>query len=153
MTAQILRTAAVAALLWVTSSWAQVIYKSTMPDGHVIYGHDPAPGAERVETLKPSTEDTGVQPLGSKDQSGAQQSDLQPERQAVHQDEIEQAEQAVRDAEAALGAGKEPLAGERLGTAGGNSRLSDEYWARQKALEDAVAQARKRLDELRSAAR
>ena len=124
-----------------------------MPDGHVIYGAEPAPGAKRVETLKPPTENTGVQPLGSKDQSGAQQSNPQPERQAVRQDEIEPAEPAVRDAEAALAAGKEPLPGERLGTAGSNSRLTDVYWERQKALESSVAQARKRLDELRSAAR
>jgi len=42
---------------------------------------------------------------------------------------------------------------ERSGTAGGGSRLSDEYWSRQKSLEAAVTEARKRLDELRTSAR
>lgn len=153
MTAPILRAAAFAILVWATSSWAQVIYKSTMPDGRVIYGAEPAPGAKRVETLKPPAENTGVRPVGPKDEAAAQQGDLQREQQAARQNEIQQAEEALRDAEAALTAGKEPLPGERLGTAGGASRLSDEYWARQKGLEAAVAQARKRLDELRSTGR
>jgi hypothetical protein len=153
VTAPILRAAAVAVLVWATSSWAQVIYKSTMPDGHVIYGAEPAPGAKRVETLKPPPENTGVRPVGPNDQGAAQQGDLRREQQAARQDEIQQAEQALRDAEAALAAGKEPLPGERQGTAGGASRLNEEYWERQKALEAAVAQARKRLDEVRSAAR
>jgi len=153
MTAPILRAAAFAILVWATSSWAQVIYKSTMPDGRVIYGAEPAPGAKRVETLKPPAENTGVRPVGPKDEAAAQQGDLQREQQAARQNEIQQAEEALRDAEAALTAGKEPLPGERLGTAGGASRLSDEYWERQKGLEAAVAQARKRLDELRSTGR
>jgi len=153
MTKLILRAATAAALVWATSSWAQVIYKSTMPDGHVIYGAQPAPGAKQVETLKPPPDTTGVQTVGPKDASAAQQGDLRREQQAGRQAEIQQAEQALRDAEAALAAGKEPLPGERQGTAGGASRLNDDYWTRQKELEAAVAQARKQLDDLRSATR
>jgi hypothetical protein len=42
--------------------------------------------------------------------------------------------------------GVEPHPGERLGTVGGGNRLSDEYWEREKRLEDDVERARKRLD-------
>ena len=149
----ILRVAAAAALVWAAPSWAQIIYKSTMPDGSVVYGAEPAPGAKRVETIKPKTETTGVRPVGPKDETGLQQREMQREQQATRQNEVQQAEQALRDAEAAQAAGKEPLPGERQGTAGGASRLTDEYWERQKVLAAAVAEARKRVDELRGAAR
>src|SRR5262249_26558870 len=43
-------------------------------------------------------------------------------------------------------AGQEPLPGERLGTAGGASRLTDEYWQRQKGLDEAVEKARRELE-------
>jgi hypothetical protein len=149
----VLRAAAAAVLVWAASSWAQIIYKSTMPDGRVIYGAEPARGAKRVETIKSKTETTGVRPVGPKDEKALQQRETQREQQATRQNEGQQAERALRDAEAAQAAGKEPLPGERQGTAGGASRLTDEYWERQRALADAVAEARKRLDEMRGAAR
>jgi len=148
----VLRAATLVALAWTTSSWAQVIYKSTMPDGRVIYGTEPAHGAQRVETMKP-VDSTGVKPVGPKDEKTLQQQQGQRDRQAARDSEIQQAEQALRDAEAAQVSGKEPLPGERQGTAGGASRLTDEYWQRQKALEDAVADARKRLEAVRNASR
>ena len=138
---------ALAALVWAMSSWAQTIYKSIMPDGRVIYGAQPAPGAKRVETMK-QTETTGVQPVAPQDQKALQQLEVQRGQREAHQDEIQQAEKALRDAEAAQAVGKEPLPGERIGTAGGASRLTDEYWERQKTLDAAVAEARKRLAEV-----
>lgn len=53
---------------------------------------------------------------------------------------LSQAERAARN-------GRAPLAGERVGDAGGGSRLRSEYFDRQKHLEDAVQQARVRVDE------
>jgi hypothetical protein len=153
MTRLVLHAASAAVLAWATSGWAQIIYKSTMPDGSVVYGAEPTPGAKRVETIKPKTEATGVQPVGPKDEKTLQQREMTREQQATRQNEVQQAEQALRDAEAAQIAGKEPLPGERQGTAGGASRLTDEYWERQKALAAAVAEARKRVDEMRGAAR
>lgn len=153
MTRLVRRAAAAAVLMWAASSWAQIIYKSTMPDGRVIYGAQPTPGAKRVETMTPKTDTTGVRPVGPKDEAGLQQREMKREQQAARQNEVQQAEQALRDAEAAQTAGKEPLPGERQGTAGGASRLTDEYWERQKALATAVAEARKRVEELRGAAR
>jgi hypothetical protein len=132
------------------SSWAQTIYKSIMPDGRVIYGTQPAPGAKRVETMK-QTETTGVKPIAPQDEKALQQLGVEREQREAHQVEIQQAEKALRDAEAAQAAGKEPLPGERIGTAGGASRLTDEYWERQKTLEAAVTEARRRLTEVSGA--
>lgn len=46
MTLRILASVLYASLLglWAANAPAQVIYKSTMPDGRVIYGSEPAPG-------------------------------------------------------------------------------------------------------------
>jgi hypothetical protein len=153
MTKLVLLAAALVALVWAASSWAQTIYKSTMPDGRVIYGTEPVRGAKRVETMKPPAENTGVRPVAPQDAQKLEQQGMQRERKEARQDEMQQAEKALRDAEAAQAAGKEPLPGERLGTAGGASRLTDEYWERQKSLEATVAEARKRLDELRGTTR
>ena len=153
MTKPFLCAAALAALAWTAFSWAQTVYKSTMPDGRVIYSTEPQRGAKRVETLKPPAESTGVRPVAPTDAQKLQQHERQREKRETRQDELQQAEKALRDAEAAQAAGKEPLPGERSGTAGGGSRLSDEYWSRQKSLEAAVTEARKHLDELRGTTR
>ena len=141
---------AAAALMATAPAWAQVIYKSIMPDGRVIYGEKAVPGAKKVEEIVPQTGKTGV---GGEATPGEKQQLEQREnvrqKEEARQQEIRAAEQAVQDAEAARINGKEPLPGERQGTAGGASRLSESYFERQKALEDAVNAARKRLEELK----
>jgi hypothetical protein len=62
-------------------------------------------------------------------------------------DEVVAARAALEQAETAREKGVEPLAGERLGTAGGRSRLGDDYWRRQQQLDEGVRQARQRLDD------
>lgn len=62
-------------------------------------------------------------------------------------DDMLSAHTELQKAQSARELGVEPLPGERIGTAGGGSRLSEEYWQRQKRLEDDVERARKRLDE------
>lgn len=61
-------------------------------------------------------------------------------------DELLAAQTALQKAESARELGVKPQPGERLGIVGGGSRLSDEYWQRQKRLEADVERARKRLD-------
>jgi hypothetical protein len=66
-------------------------------------------------------------------------------------DEVVAARAALQKAEEALKAGAEPAEGERLGvvTPPGKrqrSRLSEDYWSRQKQLEQDVDQARRRYD-------
>ena len=76
-------------------------------------------------------------------------------RRARHaqQRRLQAAYEQLKKAEAAREAGKEPLPGERLGTATGASRLTDEYWARQKSLEAAVEAARKQVEQAELALR
>jgi hypothetical protein len=151
----VLHTLAAVVLLWGVSGWAQTIYRSTMPDGRVIFGDKPASGAVRAEAIEPTA---NTAPLSSKNEEAAQQNELrrqqlelQRQQRAAHQREIREAEEALRAAKAAQVAGKEPLPGERRGNANGTSRLTEEYWKRQNALKADVAKASKRLNALRAA--
>ncbi|HTT36093.1 MAG TPA: hypothetical protein VMH32_00335 [Burkholderiales bacterium] len=131
---------------------AQVVYKSTMPDGRVIYGNAPAPGAKTAEPMAPRTENTV--PGGTPEQQEAlQRHQSEREQRDTKKAKLAELEQALKEAEAARAAGREPLEGERTGTAGGGSRLNDAYWTRQHQLEDAVAEARTRLEQARAAVR
>ena len=137
-------------LLWGVSGWAQNIYRSTMPDGRVIFGDKPASGAVRVEPIDTSSRPANTAPLGSMNAEAAQQNEQRRQQRAAHQRDIREAEEALRTAKAAQTAGKEPLPGERLGNVNGTSRLTEEYWERQNVLKADVAKARKRLNALRS---
>lgn len=139
------------AIAWaVQPALAQTLYKSIMPDGRVIYGDKPVPGAAKVEAPKTDTSSKGIVPPTPKETAVLQQ--LEGGRmQRDYQDQaLRAAEAALRDAEAKLAGGKEPLPDERIGTAGGASRLNDAYWARQKSLEKAVEDARANLDRMRA---
>ena len=61
--------------------------------------------------------------------------------------EVRAAEAALKAAEAKRDQGEEPQAGERSGTQTGFSRLNENYFARQQALEQQIAEARKRYDD------
>lgn len=125
---------------------AQTVYKSTMPDGSVVFGDQPQPDAAKVESSTPDTSDTGVQVLQPGAAEELQQMEATRKQGESSGDGKRQAEEALRNAEAALANGKDPLPGERIGTAGGASRLTDNYWARQKKLEQNVVDARKRAN-------
>lgn len=129
---------------------AQTLYKSTMPDGRIVYSDKPAPGAAKVEETRPDTSKGGLGGTTAREQEvlkGMEKDRLQREG---GQDKVQAAEQRLRDAEAARAGGKEPLEGERIGIAGGGSRLNDSYYDRQRRLEQAVEKARRDLDEARS---
>ena len=142
---------ALALVLAVTGAAAQTMYKSTMPDGRVVYSEKPAPGAARVDTIAPPPAQTGVTGLTPEEKQRAQQQAQQRAAAAASsapsQKGVEEARKQLQQAEAARDAGKEPLLTERSGIAGGGSRLNEAYFARQKALEEAVNAARKRLTE------
>jgi len=134
--------------------FAQALYKSTMPDGKVIYGEKPAPGATKVETVSPPPPKTGTVIISPEEKKRAEEREKKRAAEtAKAESELEEARKQLRDAEAARDAGKEALPGERIGTVGGASRLTDAYWERQKKLEEAVEAARKRLDEAQRAGR
>jgi hypothetical protein len=145
------RAALAAALMSSVPAWAQVVYKSIMPDGRVIYGEQPVAGAKKIEEIVPQTGKTGVGGAATPAEvQQLKQNENQRRRDDERRQQIKEAEQAVQDAEAAKAAGTEPLPGERQGTAGGASRLNDAYDERQKALDDAIVNARKRLEQLKA---
>ena len=126
------------------------LYKSILKDGRVVYGEKPAPDAVKVEAIKTDTSKQGIVPPTAKESTAAQQLNDAQERKAAAGERVRALEEKVKQAEAALAAGKEPEPGERSGTAGGGSRLNDSYWERQKALEQAVGQAKAELANARA---
>ena len=127
---------------------AQTVYRSTMPDGRVIFSDQPVPGAAKVESSTPNTSDSGVQVLQPGAEDELRQMEDAREDSESQADDRRQAQEALRKAEEALANGKEPLPGERIGTAGGNSRLTDAYWARQNRLKQGVVEAQNKLNKL-----
>jgi succinyl-CoA synthetase alpha subunit len=120
-----------------------------MPDGRVIYGEKPVPGAKKVEPFVPQTGNTGVRTVSPEEQRQVQEfAASKGKRDEDRRAQIQEAQKAVQDAEAAQIAGKEPLPGERLGTAGAANRLTEAYFERQQALEATVIAARKRFNDL-----
>ncbi len=139
------------------AGFAQTVFKSTMPDGRVVYGEKPAAGAARVETLEPVPPKAGIPGLTAEEKARAAQIDRERAGAgaAVNRGEreLDDARRQLQQAEAAREAGKEPLPGERIGIAGGGSRLTEAYHARQKSLDDAVETARKRVSDAQRALR
>jgi hypothetical protein len=126
------------ALVLVLPAAAQTVYRYVTPDGRTIFSDQPVPGAKLQGTVAPPAPPSGSA-TPPPDESRAQ-------RLRTATAEVEAATQALAQANAQLQSGKEPLPGERTGTAGGGSRLNDAYWARQQANEQAVAKAQSRLD-------
>ena len=141
------KLAALCFALWTASAGAQTVYKSIMPDGSVVYGEKPAPGASKVDKIETPSGNTGMTTLTPEERARAAEAKQRPTAAPGRTPDAEEARLALKNAEAALAAGKEPLPGERLGVVGGGSRLTEAYFARQKSLEDAVAAARKRVQE------
>lgn len=134
---------------------AQVVFKSTMPDGKVIYGEKPVPGAKTVDTIEPPPATTGTTIITPEEKARVEK--MTKERAAANaasaasaaarQLELDEARKQLQQAETARDGGKEPLPGERIGIIGGKTRLTDAYFERQKNLEQGVAAARRWLDE------
>ncbi|MGH6631166.1 MAG: DUF4124 domain-containing protein [Burkholderiales bacterium] len=143
-------TCCLAAALLLQPAVAQTLYKSTLPDGRIVYGDKPAPDAVKVEETRPDVSKGGIGGTTAREQEALKEMEKARLQREAGQDKVQAAEQALRNAEAARAAGKEPLPGERIGTAGGASRLSEAYDDRQRKLEEAVDKARRELDQARS---
>ena len=124
-------------------------YQSIMPDGRIIVGDKPAPGAKEVRKI-PLRQGNISAPLSSPGQPDAAGTSAQQQALDNAEADIREAQLSLQSAKSALEAGREPLPGERIGIAGGGSRLTDAYSHRIKSLEDAVAAAQKRLDDANS---
>jgi hypothetical protein len=140
-----------AAALAPGATLAQKVMKYVMPDGRVVYSDTPVPGGRlQSELAPPPPADPAGAPPAEPVQpapTGAPRQPLADRTQLLNQAtaELSAANAALAAAQQQLANGKEPLPGERTGTASGASRLNDAYWARQAANEAAVAQARQRL--------
>jgi hypothetical protein len=151
-------------LLLGTFVGAQTMYKSTMPDGSIVFSDKPPPGASKVETIKvePSQPAAKAEPSkGDKSKAADKKAPavdpaaLQKLREEKAKREraeanVAAAEKALRTAEEALAKGEEPLPGERTGIVGGKTRLNEAYWARQRKLKDDVENARANLERART---
>lgn len=144
---------ALALALLAQPACAQYLYKSTMPDGKVIYGDAPMKGAVKVEKTKPDTSKKGISAATPSETAALKR--MEAERGAgagpgSGQDRAAELDAALRKMQAAREAAKEPQEGERTGTASGGSRFTDAYWERQKKYDQGVEMLQKELDKARS---
>jgi len=129
----------------------QSMQKYVTPDGKTVYSDRPIPGARLVDEIAPAPP---VDPkAAAAAQARAQQDAEKASAAGANRAGSASAASQQGDPAAALARakerlekGKEPLPGERTGTAGGASRLNDAYWARQRANEQAVKDAEARLN-------
>lgn len=137
---------------------AQAVYRSVGPDGKVIYSDKPAAGSRDVQKLDPVpppppvTDPARQQARRSEEQRQVEDIVKRGREQAAAFDKA-RADLATAQAELAaarqrLADGAEPQPGERLGTAGGASRLGEAYFERQAALERAVKDAEARVTQV-----
>ena len=140
--------AVVAGIAFAMPAVAQPVYKSTMPDGRVIYGPQPQPGAKKVDTVNAPPASTGATAVTPAEKATAEKSaKARAAAQASGANDVATAREALAAAKAAQATGVEPLPGERQGTAGGGSRLTEDYFERQRKLEANVEAAKRRLQE------
>ena len=136
------------------AAFGQTIYRSTMPDGRTVLSDRPTPGAKKVEEMyvpksPPSAPSSAAKPAAPTSAVGGAKPPGQEPGAALDAAirDLRGAEEALRAAQAARAAAEEPLESERQGMAGGGSRLNEAYFDRQKAIANALEQARKRVDE------
>jgi hypothetical protein len=115
---------------------AQTLKKYITRDGKTVYSDRPVPGAKEVGEIKappkldPSSR-SQAQSAAQKEAQAVKALDKRLEDSAAQRARVEAAEAKLEEAKRTLAGGKEPLPSERIGTAGGQSRLNDDYWARQ----------------------
>jgi hypothetical protein len=133
----------------VAAASAETVYKYERRDGKVIYSDAPVRGAKLIGRFE-------LVPVPAATESGRREPPRQPadataERREQALDEadarIKAADQALKDAQERQQQGVEPLPGERLGIAGGHTRLSPAYFSRQRDNAADVDAARANLDE------
>lgn len=110
----------------------------------------PPPGTRGVTSLEVDTKTfTPAQRAAVKAHLAVEQADSARFRAqvAAADQTVNRALRSLSQAERAASEGRAPHAGERIGNAGGGSRLRPEYFDRQKHLEDAIQQVRARVDE------
>jgi len=136
----------IALALAATAVQGQAVFRSVMPDGSVVYGDKPAPGAKETKEVSLPPPNISKPPPAPPKKSAPATAPGQPATDSAD-DLVKNAERELQKAKAALETGREPQPGERIGTASGASRLTDAYFERIKSLENAIVGAQKKLDD------
>ena len=129
---------------------AETVYKYQRPDGTLVYSDSPVRNAKLIGRLDlPPAPPAAALGEGDSPRRSASRPDEELRTLALDEaySQIEAAGRALKKAEERQRQAVEPLAGERLGNAGGHSRLGPEYFARQRAIAAEVDAARADLDE------
>ena len=134
---------------------AQEIKKYITPDGKTIYSDVPIPGAREAGAVAPPPEvdpeaRTQAEEAAREEARRAEEIGRRSQEESSGRASIDEAEKQLQNARNALASGKEPLPGERKGTTDGASRLTDAYYNRQRANEQAVRDAQRLLDAARA---
>lgn len=143
---------------------AASIYKVQLPDGSIMYTDTVPAGAKVLEERESKAAARAAAPATRPAPAGGTPARIVAPALSPREaskldsaaDEVNEAERALQVSRRKLELGREPLPGERLGLAGGGSRLSPEYEARIRMLEAEVSGAEMRLKrayEARNAAR
>jgi len=117
----------------------QIEYSTTRPVGRAIIAE--------LDSKQLAQDQRNIVPSSPNSAATVQSANARIAQVNQANDNVIRAEQNLRDAQAALEAGREPLPGERIGTVSGYSRLNDSYATRVAGLEQAVEQARANLDQ------
>ena len=138
----------IALALAATAAQGQAVFRSVMPDGSIVYGDQPAPGAKETKEVSLPPPNLSTPPPAPPKQSAPAATPRQPASDS-DDDLVRSAERDLQKAKEALEAGREPQPGERIGVVGGasRSRLTDDYYQRIQSLENAVASAQKKFDD------
>jgi len=131
---------------------AETVYKYRRPDGSTLYSDVPLRGAKLIGRfeLVPVPPPARARPA-MPERGAAKDPDELARRRVQDLDAadaaIKAAEQSLKEALERQQAGVEPFAGERLGNVDRRSRLTPDYFARQRSLAAEVDAARALLDE------
>ena len=132
---------------------AQKMQKYITPDGKTVYSDHPIPGARLVGEVAPPppVDPSAAAAARTRAQQASEAADAAAAKRAEGGGTQQQQDAAdtLAKAKERLEKGKEPLPGERTGTAGGGSRLNEQYWARQRANEQSVKDAEAALQKQR----
>ena len=145
----------IALALAATAAQAQVVFRSVMPDGSVIYGDKAEPGARESKRVTLPPPNISVSPPApaktpaKKSPAPASAAAPAPPKPPTASPDalVMSAEQELREAQAALTSGRNENAGDRIHLKGGGTRLSDAYYQRINSLEATLAAAQKKLEE------
>ncbi len=146
MRSRAVRLSAALAALPFAALAQSTIFKVQYPDGSIGFTDKPPANAKILESREPGRDVNVIPPPAkpaSLERGGARAG--APSALDAAQDEVLASQKALDEAKQRREVGREPQPGERIGLAGGGTRVSPAYEARQKTLEDAVAAAEARL--------